>query len=162
MHPNREATLREVAQLIAAGWPQPITAEQITVYAEMLADAPPDELMAAVRRLIATSEYRPAVSVIRTAVIDARAVVPDETQAAAQRDALDVWEASRAVPWGAQAEPPERPEVHPAVLDAWTAVGADAYPAVFLRAFRDTRQRYIDDLLAKPLDSWAAKPELNP
>lgn len=148
-------TLRDAVQLVAAGWPQSFTPEQATVYLEMLADVPPDELTAAVRRLISTSDFRPSVAAIRTAVLDGRGVAPSPAEAAEQAAMLDEWAAARAVPWGAQEAPPAQPTVHPAVLDAWTAAGADAFPAVFLRAYREARQRYVDDLLALPLDGPA-------
>lgn len=145
------SALRPALELLAAGWPQELTREQITVYAEMLADVPPDELLAAVRRLIATNDFRPSVAEVRRTVIVARAGIPTPEQAAEQAEALDAWNRAHAVPWGAQPEPPPPPDVHPLVREAWRVAGDAAIPAVFARAFREVRDAWIGEAASRPL-----------
>ncbi len=145
------AGLRPALELLAAGWPQQFTREQVTVYAEMLADVPPDELVAAVRHLIATSDFRPSVAEVRRTVLVARSGIPTPEQAAAQAEALDDWHRARAVPWGAQAEPPPAPDVHPLVLEAWRVAGPASLPAVFARSFREARDAWLHEAAARPI-----------
>ncbi len=144
-------SIRPALELLAAGWPQPLSREQVAVYAEMLADIPPDELAHAVRRLITTSDFRPSVAEIRRAVITHRAALPSEEEAAAQCRLLDEWESGRIVPWGAQPEPPPPPEVHPLVLEAWHVAGPGAFAGVFARAYRDARDGWLHRTAGEPL-----------
>lgn len=143
---------RSAIEILAVAWPQEMSVEQIELYFDMLADVPGGELTAALEGLARTSKWRPSIAEIRRAVLDARGVVPSGHEALLQAELLDAWEAQRSVPWGAQARPPERPEVHPTVLAAWTAVGADAIPAVFARAWREEREVFVVRVLSAPMD----------
>lgn len=128
------------------------------MYAEMLADIPPDELADAVRRLITVSDFRPSVAEIRRAVVTGRENIPTDEQAAQQAKMLDEWAAQNLVPWGAQARPADHPEVHPLVLEAWHVVGPDAFGASFAKAFREGRAAYVADVAAKPMNVTALAP----
>lgn len=143
-------------ELLAVGWPQALSREQVAVYAEMLADVPAGELEAALRRLLTTADFRPSVAEIRRSVVLARADVPTDEEAAAQAALLDSWAASAAVPWGAQAEPPPRPVVHPLVASAWSVAGPGSYPAVFARAYRDARSSWAEQTASRPLSEGPA------
>lgn len=145
--------LRDALSLLAAAWPQTLSREQAAIYAEMLADIDADELVAAIRQLIATDEYRPAVARIRSAVIDSRGLLPSETVAVAQAAALADWESQHRVPLGARnpATLPARPDVHPTVAAAYTAVGTTHMPS-FIRAWRAARDEASSALAIAPLD----------
>lgn len=145
-------SMRPALELLAAGWPQPFNREQVAVYAEMLADVPPGDLVDAVRRLITTSDFRPSVAEIRRAVLVGRGQLPTEEAAAAQAILLDEWDAARGVPWGAQAEPPPAPDVHPLVLEAWHVVGPGAFRPSFAKAYREARDGWLHRAAARPLD----------
>lgn len=138
--------------LLASAWSQPLTRETTVVYIEALADVPADELNRAMRVLVSTGgEFRPSVGTIRRKVVELRGVVPTDEEAMAGCDALDAWDLARSIPMGARSEPLERPEVHPSVLAAWESVGADALPAVFVRAWREERERLMTRLVGGSL-----------
>lgn len=152
--------MRPALELLAAAWSQPLTREATLVYGEFLADIPLDETIAAIRRLITTSEWRPSVAEIRRTVVEGRDPIPTAAEAAEQCELLDDFEARRRVPIGAQV-PPVRPQVHPAVLAAWETVGYDAMPASFARAYRDARAGFVSAAIEGKLGAgWATSREL--
>lgn len=141
--------------LLAAGWPQQLNREQIAVYVEMLADIPPDELVVTIRNLIATADFRPSVAQIRRTVIESRGLIPTEGEAVEQKRDLDEWHDARMVPLGAQGRVLARPEVHPLVLEAWKVAGEDSYQSVFVKAFREQRERFVRATAVEKLNQVA-------
>lgn len=142
--------------LLATAWSQPFEREHVLLYGEFLADIPLDELEAAVRALITTSTWRPSIAEIRRAVLDRRQVVPTPELAAAQAAELDRWDRARQTPLGATGTILATPEVHPTVWAAWHAVGAQALPAVFAKAWRAERDAFLADVLAAPFTAAPA------
>lgn len=152
--------MADALTLLATAWSQPLTREQVVVYSEFLADIPKTELDRAVAQLVATGDrFRPSPGEIRRKVVELRGDIPTDEEAMAACERLDSWDRARQVPMGARPERLARPDVHPAIVAAWESVGADALPAVFVRAWREERERLMVKLtggslrLAKELGS---------
>ncbi|HUV10808.1 MAG TPA: hypothetical protein VMX12_07490 [Acidimicrobiia bacterium] len=136
--------MADALTLLATAWSQPFPREQVAVYAEFLADIPRVELDRAVAQLVATGgEFRPSAGEIRRKVVELRGEIPSDEEAMAGCEALDAFERERSIPMGARVEPLVKPGVHPSVVAAWESVGADALPAVFVRAWREERERLM-------------------
>lgn len=144
--------MADALTMLATAWSSPFSREQVLVYSEFLADIPKGELDSTVRHLVATGDnFRPSPGVIRRKVVERRGEIPTDEAAMAGCEALDDWAHQRGIPMGAREEPSVRPPVHPAVLAAWESVGVDALPAVFVRAWREERERLMVKLTGASL-----------
>ena len=148
--------LHAALKLLAAGWPQEMSREQVAAYAEGLGDVPGPDLLAVVTSAIRTDRWRPAVADLRLRVLEACGDLgPPASEATAQAQALDWWyRRSRIAPGAGPVA--ERPDVHPLVERAWIAAGPDAPPGVFSARYRDERERAGRAAAARRLDAAPA------
>ena len=102
-------------EVLEAGWPQRFSEDQAEMYLDGLSDLDPKALVAAVKRLVKTEEFRPSIAAIRRAV--ARAGLPDDAEAVKQAATYLRWAEARRFVNGSGFDP-VRPEVHDAVVEA--------------------------------------------
>ena len=122
------------------------------VYTELLADVPVAELTLAIRELVITGDrFRPSVGEIRRKVVERRMVIPSDEHAMAGCERLDAWDDACQVPRGSGPERVAPPDVHPSIRAAWDSVGPHALPAVFVRAWREERERLMVRLTGESL-----------
>lgn len=129
-----------------SAWPGTITEGAASVYADGLADIPADKLFGAIATLGRTSEFRPTIAAIRRQVIEHSADVIDDATAAAQWGELDYWSEQRQWTFGLT-----KPAVDPVVEMAFRTVGMGARQEEFLRAYRNARKAWWQDMLQSDL-----------
>jgi hypothetical protein len=101
-------------EMLESGWPQRFSEEQAAVYLDGLADLDPKVLLATVKRLVRTEEYRPSIASIRREV--AMDGLPSERDALRQAHAYLRWAEARRFVNGSGFDP-VRPDVHDAVVE---------------------------------------------
>lgn len=136
-----------ILTLINAAWPSPpMSPETVAIYVEGMSDLRAAETYAAVKALVGTEDFRPAVARIRRAVLERSVVLPSLSEAVAQAEELSAWHRALRVPQGAGEYPP-RPITHPLVEEALTAAGDDFIAGVFTARFNEIRAREERNLL---------------
>ena len=133
-------------EYLRTAWPGAIEPETVAVYADGLADIPADKLFGAIATLGRTSEFRPTIAAIRRQVIEHSADVIDDATAAAQWGELDYWAEQRQWVSGLT-----KPAVDPVVEMAFRTVGMGARQDEFLRAYRNARKAWWQDMLQSDL-----------
>jgi len=131
---------------LRSAWPGTMTEGTFAAYADGLADIPADKLFGAIATLGRTSEFRPTIAAIRRQVIEHSADVIDDATAAAQWGELDYWAEQRQWVSGLT-----KPAVDPVVEMAFRTVGMGARQDEFLRAYRNARKAWWQDMLQSDL-----------
>lgn len=115
----KRGEMGKLLTVIEEGWPGQMSEEAAALYVEALADLDGPSALGAVKRLLLTSEYRPTVAAVRSAV--GREGFPALPEAMAQARAVARYREQRAYVNGSGYEPVP-PVVHDAVMRACDAL----------------------------------------
>jgi hypothetical protein len=130
-HPAAQAI-----RMLEHGWPGRMTPETAALYLDGLGDLPAGALVAAVRTLLRTSEYRPSVALVRQeAGRQGAGAAPGDLEAMAQAlELLRYREQLRHV--NGSGYEAQRPAVHPAVERVCLAAGLTLDDVRWRQTFR--------------------------
>lgn len=132
-------TLEGALTLLEEAWPQRFTPEQAGVYLDALEDLDPDDVRAAVLRLVRTEEFRPSVARIRREV--AAGSLPSIDVALRQAETLLGYREARQFVNGSGFDPVQ-PDVDDAVIAACAGLRLSfGWRDRFTQAWREQMRR---------------------
>lgn len=142
----------QVMRVIEHAWPRKIEPETAALYMEHMLDLPYDATVAAVKRLVVSDEFMPAIATIRRTVAGALGLLPPpEAIALAQADAWLDYQHQRGFVNGSGYSP-DAPVVHPAVMAACEGVRDAQHPS-WSTAFRHLYRAQAEETRARVLSS---------